>query len=220
MLRKATTLRGFRVSTRDGETGRVDRFLFDDRKWIVRWVVVAIGGFLRRRLVLLSPVRIRSIDSRQREIVVDLGREQVEKAPDVDWDKPVSRQRELEMDRTYIPYWGFPGIVGESLYPGLLVAMQEAAAPRGQDDDPHLRSSKEVIGYHVMATDGEAGRVRDFVVNDRQWRIWRIVVDAGRRILVPPRRVEAIEWDRKSVRVDLIRDMIRSLTPLGRDLSG
>jgi hypothetical protein len=42
-------------------------------------------------------------------------------------------------------------------------ADREAAQARGDD---HLRSSKEVIGYHIQATDGELGHVEDFLIKD------------------------------------------------------
>jgi hypothetical protein len=32
--------------------------------------------------------------------------------------------------------------------------------------DPHLRSTREVIGYHIQARDGEIGHVEDFVADD------------------------------------------------------
>jgi hypothetical protein len=37
--------------------------------------------------------------------------------------------------------------------------------------DPHLRSSTNVIGYYIQATDGEIGHVEDFLVEDSSWAI-------------------------------------------------
>jgi hypothetical protein len=39
--------------------------------------------------------------------------------------------------------------------------------PKGEGPgDPHLRSSREVIGYHIQAVDDEIGHVEDFIVQD------------------------------------------------------
>jgi hypothetical protein len=55
----------------------------------------------------------------------------------------------------------------------------------------HLRSVKEVIGYHIQATDGDIGHVEDFVVDDEVWALRYVVVDTrnwlpGRKVLWYP----------------------------------
>jgi sporulation protein YlmC with PRC-barrel domain len=42
-----------------------------------------------------------------------------------------------------------------------------------------LRSTREVIGYHIAASDGEIGHVDDFVINDGSWTVRHIVVDTS-----------------------------------------
>ena len=49
--------------------------------------------------------------------------------------------------------------------------------PQRDNDDPHLRSAEEVTGYHILASDGEIGHVRDFLLEDDDWSIRYIVVD-------------------------------------------
>jgi hypothetical protein len=39
----------------------------------------------------------------------------------------------------------------------------EACAPAYRED-PHLRSTRQVTGYHIHATDGEIGDVEDFIL--------------------------------------------------------
>ncbi|HEX6102828.1 MAG TPA: PRC-barrel domain-containing protein, partial [Alphaproteobacteria bacterium] len=46
MLYRVDHLRGYTIRATDGEIGTVDDLLFDDRSWIVRYVVVDTGGWL------------------------------------------------------------------------------------------------------------------------------------------------------------------------------
>jgi hypothetical protein len=217
MFRKTKELCGFSILTRDGEIGHTDRFFFDDTLWVVRWIVVAVGRLLHRRLILLPPSRVSGLDPFGRKIVFDLHREQVENGPDIESHRPVWLQKKREIDRTMIPYWGAPGIMGYSMYPAVLEAMREAESGEldGEEsrDDPHLRSSREVIGYHIGTGEGDAGCVDDFLVNDEDWRIGGLIVSARNQVLLPARFVDRIDWSRKKVWVELPRDSLDSLSP-------
>ena len=67
-------------------------------------------------------------------------------------------------------------------------------------NDPHLRSSAAVTGYHIQATDGDIGHVEDFLLDDRSWTIRFMVVDttnwwAGEKVLIAPAWIERVDWD-------------------------
>ena len=56
-----------------------------------------------------------------------------------------------------------------------------------------LLSLKDLKGYKVVATDGDAGSVADFFFEDDSWRISEIVVDTGklllgRKVLISPEK--------------------------------
>ena len=40
-----------------------------------------------------------------------------------------------------------------------------------------LRSTREVIGYYIEATDGDIGHVEDFLIDDENWATRYMVVD-------------------------------------------
>ena len=42
-----------------------------------------------------------------------------------------------------------------------------------------LRSLQELLGYELMAQDGEIGKVYDFFISDKDWAIRYLVVDTG-----------------------------------------
>jgi hypothetical protein len=51
------------------------------------------------------------------------------------------------------------------------------------EDDPHVRSSEEIIHSHAREIDGKLCHVRDIIVDDLAWAVRYLVVDAsgGRR---------------------------------------
>ena len=99
MLRSVNALRGFTIGATDGDVGRVEAFYFDDTSFTIRHLVVDTGGWLGGRKVLISPRALGDIDWDDRRIDAELTKAQVEKSPDIDTDRPVSRQQEIEYYR-------------------------------------------------------------------------------------------------------------------------
>ncbi|MGH9717082.1 MAG: PRC-barrel domain-containing protein [Candidatus Acidiferrales bacterium] len=106
-LRNSEEVSGYKVTARDGEIGRVDDFLFDDKSWKIRWAIINTDGWWSGKRVLMSPRWIREVNWRDRRIHVGLSREQVKKSPEWNPEKPVSRKYELELHKHYQlpPYW-------------------------------------------------------------------------------------------------------------------
>ena len=77
--------------------------------------------------------------------------------------------------------YGFMGGMGGAITasPSLRSSRFEATiADRQRDsDDPHLRSTEAVAGYHIHAVDGEIGHVEDFLLEVADWSIHYLVVD-------------------------------------------
>lgn len=219
MLRSIRNLSGMAVHARDGDIGRVHSFLFDDDKWTIRYLVVDIGSWLSGRKVLIAPSALGRPDWQNRVFPVDLTKDQIRKSPDIDTDRPVSRQREAELRKHYdwSPYWGIG--YGLDLPPERYVEVDRGAvAVEDAQGDTHLRSTKEVRGYHIHATDGEIGHVEDFVVSDDEWVIRYLVVDtgswlSGRSVLISPDWVRDIGWDEREVWVDVARSAIEESPP-------
>jgi hypothetical protein len=160
-------LHGFAIGASDGDIGTVKECYFDDVSYTVRYVVVDTGGWLSERKVLLSPIALRAMDWEHKRITAALTKAQVEKSPDIDTDKPVSRQHEAIYYGYYgyDPYWSGPYLWGASPYPflGSGPALNAADLERErrwnweakERANPHLRSSRAVTGYHIQATDGD-----------------------------------------------------------------
>src|SRR6185312_12527406 len=130
MLRNAKDLRGYTLRATDGEVGSVEDLYFDDDGWAVRYFVVDTGHWLLGKHVLISPRAIGHPDWMSRLLPASLTRAQVEHSPDVDTERPVSRQHEAANLRYYgYPYyWGGAGMMGLGAYPGGLMPQDRANA--------------------------------------------------------------------------------------------
>jgi len=225
MLRNVTNLSGFAIRAKDGEIGKVEQFYFDDESWAIRYLVVNAGDWLGGRLVLVSPMALRQAEWDSKLLDVALTKRQVENSPPIDTHKPVSRQHEAVYMGYYgYPYyWGGPKLWGLTHYPAGLTVQREAVteaeaaqAKAGKESpDSHLRSTDEVKGYHIEATDGEIGHVEDFIVDDVTWAIRYLEVDTrnwwpGKKVLVSPSWIDNVSWPDSKVYVVLSRETIKN----------
>jgi sporulation protein YlmC with PRC-barrel domain len=217
MLRKAKDLSGYELAASDGKIGNVEEFYFDDQSWTVRYLVADTGGWLSGRQVLISPYALDPANDGRKIIPVDLTKEQIEKSPSLDSDRPVSRQYEFE----YYPYYGWPGYWGGgyawgmSAYPSRGQGGWSEASRRAGNEDLHLRSTSDVTGRNIQAKDGEIGHVEDFVIDDETWAIRYLVVDTtnwwpGKQVLISTRWIERISWEESKVFINLTREAIKN----------
>lgn len=201
----------------DGEIGKIKEFLFDDEFWTIRYLVVSTGSWLSKRNVLISPYFINNINHGLEEIYVDLTQDQIRNSPDVDSDKPVSRQDEEKYYKYYgaPEYWGGPYAWGST-----------SVINRNREDwktykhgeskwNASLRSSKDVTGHKIQATNENIGDVEDFIIDDENWTIRYFLVDTGKwldnkLILVSPDWIDNISWDEKKVFVKVTSEQIRN----------
>jgi sporulation protein YlmC with PRC-barrel domain len=218
---------------RDDKVGTLRDVYLDDEKWVVRYfeVEVDLVGSTGRK-VLISPFSIQASDvADNHQITVALTRKQVLDSPGADHDMPVSRLFEEAHARYYgYPfYWDGPYLWGSSPHPVSETASVTASTKgtvaeerRGELKDAeqqartsHLRSSSEVIGYRIVATDGPLGHVEDILIDDADWRIAEVVVDTrkwlpGKHLRVPVDAVDKIDWATREMRLRITRDEIRN----------
>jgi hypothetical protein len=216
MLRSIKSLRGFTIEAKDGHIGKVHALLFDGHTWAIRYLVVDTGTWLPGRKVLIAATSLGRPSWEERVFPVALTREQVRNAPDIDVDKPVSRQREIELHAYYdwTPYWGMSNDMIGGPVP-IPTAAEREAIEKAAKGDPNLRSAREVTGYRIHAKDGQIGHLEDFIVTDSDWVIRYLVVDTrnwlpGRRVLLSPKWVHEISWEERQVWVDVTRETVRN----------
>jgi len=210
---------GDSVKAMDGDLGKVSEFYFDDQTWTIRYMVVETGTWLLSRKVLLSTIALDKPRWEAREFPVNLTREQVRDSPEIDTQRPVSRQHEAELHDYYRwpQYWegGYGGILGITPYPVFENSMQKEPADENRHDDPHLRSTHNVTGYRIHAIDGEIGHVADFVIDDDDWTLRNLIVNTGnwllgKKVLVSPSWIKSVDWDESSMYVDKSMEEIKN----------
>lgn len=217
MLRSLKDFERYTVSAVDGDIGSVKNFLLDDERWAVRYLVVETGGLFGGRHVLISPISFRKADGATCCFHLALTMDKIKNSPSVDVDKPVSRQHE----RDYYQYYGYPyywGASGMGTYPGMFAASAWRETPRERPEEPpgdvHLRSAREVRGYHVQGTDAPIGHVEDFIVDDVTWEVRYLVIDTsnwwfGKKVLVAPHWANRVSWEESKVHVNMTRQMVK-----------
>jgi hypothetical protein len=238
MLRNMKDLDGCSIRATDGVVGHVDDFYFDDERWVIRYLVVDTGTWLSRK-VLISPMSIGHPDWAEKTLPVLITAEQVKSSPDIDTDKPVSRQHEiLHLGYYGYPYyWGGAGLWGRAMYPNLMMTGETGFASTRQElpsevhkayvkaeraahryDDQHLRSCNAVMSYHIHATDGDIGHVKGLLVDDESWAIRYLIVDTsnwwlGHQMLIAPEWIEDVSWPDSSISVNLTRRAVQDAPP-------
>jgi len=253
MLRKLHDLLGYKVESRDeddGTVGSIEDFYFDDHTWTVRYVVVDTGSWLVGRRVLISTDVITAISSMPEVMELNLTKEQIENSPSIETEEPVSRQHEVDLQT----YYGWPGYWTVSPMMGMpmmatpmglpeAVAEQERAEdvsngglpesasptdPERSLADSHLRSVREVTGYHIHATDGDIGHIQDIFADENDWIIRYMLADTrnwwpGKHVLLARDWVQKIEWDDRSITVNVTREQVKDSPeydprgPVGRE---
>jgi len=216
MLNKAKILKGYTLHSLDGEIGNVKEFYFDDRHWVIRYLVADTGNWLTGRQVLISPYAMAAMNKEKQYIAVDLTKKQIEDSPSLNSDKPVSRQ----FEEAYYGYYGWPmywdGIEMWGYYPYIMRNPEKLGQSThgAKAWDPNLRSTHDVSGHNIQAADGEIGHVDDFIIDDETWAIRYLIIDTrnwwpGKKVLISPRWIDSISWSESKVFVNLLRETIR-----------
>ena len=214
----AKRLYGKTIDARDGHIGSVHDLYFDDQVWTVPYLVIDTGNWLPGRNVLIVPDAILQPWHGEAGLPLNLTKDQIRSSPDIDTTQPVSPKAEHLLHRHYgwMPYWGVPGVPAPP--PQIATSeeerhelVEEAELP----SDRHLSSTKEVMGYRLLATDGEVGRVVDFILDDDCRRILFLEIDleewlSGKEVLVSPRVISKIDWASCRVKVEVSRRVIET----------
>ncbi len=232
MLRNLDDLQDYAIRATDGDIGHVKDLYFDDQVWVIRYLVVETGSWLSSRKVLISPIAIGHPVWHERILPVSITREQVKNSPDIDTDKPVSRQHESDYLGyfAYPLYWGEPGFWGTGMFPNRVmpnfVSTPSVIEPQPDSihldvsdalhnsDNTHLRSCKVVIGYHIHASDGEIGHVQGMLFDEETWAIRYLIVSTsnwwiGHEVLIAPDLIHSVSWLDTKVSLNVPRQKVK-----------
>jgi sporulation protein YlmC with PRC-barrel domain len=185
MHRAINSLIGSEMAAIDGKVGKVNDFYFDDRVWVIVYLIVKTGNWLSGRKVLISPVKLIKGADRYGTFSVILTREQIVNGPDIHSDKP---------PRADTPK-----------------ASKENA---GSGGEPHLRSTHAITGYLIETPDGEPGHLRDLIIDEETWHIKYLVIEMqncleGKQVILPLKDVKEVRWSMSKMLVDITSDRLK-----------
>jgi hypothetical protein len=83
-LESAARIIGYHVHASDGELGHVENLLADDAGWDIRYLVIATSSWRPGKTVRLAPYAVTAVDRADREVKLNVTRDQVKSAPA--WD--------------------------------------------------------------------------------------------------------------------------------------
>jgi uncharacterized protein YrrD len=204
MLFLARHAYGALVDASDGKLGKLSDLVFHDQTWDIQSLVLDAGTWLHSRRVTLPPDLIRHKNWADHRLLVEgLTRQQVLDSPGT---------------QTHIPVGAPPNVEEATIVDWDVYWIDNMVHPWQVSDDPHLRNSREVAGYHIQATDGALGHVMDFVVTDEAWKVRFLLVDTrnwwpGMHVLIAPSQIEAIVGEERVVRLSISRDAVGQSRP-------
>ncbi len=101
-LRSMKEVIGYGIRATDGEIGHAEDFMVDDEEWAIRYVAVDTRDWLPGgKKVLISPQWISRVSLPQKNVFVDLVRDEIESAPEWDPEAPVDREYETRLHEHY-----------------------------------------------------------------------------------------------------------------------
>jgi len=219
MKRSLKYLIGYSIESTDGPKGKVKDFLFDEDRWVIRYMEADLGNFFDMKRVLIPRTFFKSPDWENEKIPVNLDDRDIESCPALDKKMPVYRAYEMELNQHYDinNYWMFDMAATENpmIYPPrpLGIPVKEVS----EDElDTSLRSFNEVTGYHIKASDGTMGHIDDIIIDDDDWQIVYLIADTSnwlpwsKKVMLPLDFLGEISYVKQHVSIKLKKESIRN----------
>lgn len=197
MFHSLATLLEFPLVTTDGEKRPIRSFLFDDRSWLVRYLIVDAGRWYAPRKVVIPTSEVQVPDWSSKIVPARVSLEKLISSPSAQSIRPVSRQQQMAWNREFNwpdrdPYW-----------------CGRAAAGRefrlDGKDDPHLRRTDDLATYEIWGKDGCLGVLEGFYLRAGSWHIDYLLIRSGqwtfREKAVSTLQVVSISWAQHRVEV-------------------
>jgi len=217
MLRSIKDLESLDIRTSDGKIGNLRTIYFDRETMKVLYMVVDTRKWLPGKQVLLSPNKIiKPLEGKSR-IDIELAKEELEKQPHPEYEKPLAVMKEEQMLRGLFPsaLWFPAGVEPQLNFDGnYLMLMNDDELKENPEKTTKVRSTKHIEGYRIEALDGKIGHLDDFIVDTADWKIRYLVVDTsrilpGKKVIISPEWVKEYDWEGKRVIVDHTKGEIK-----------
>ncbi len=104
-LRSVTAVTGYHIQAKDGPIGHIENMLVDDASWGIGYLVIDTRNWWPGQHVLMSPHAVRAISWSDRDVTLDVTRDQVKGSPA--WNPAEVIERTYQ-ERLH-GYYGWPG---------------------------------------------------------------------------------------------------------------
>jgi hypothetical protein len=180
MKRSLKKLLEYSIKATDGIKGNVKDFLFDEDKWIIRYLEIDLGTWFKDKKVLIGRTFLNTPEWTYKVFPVNITKSDIEKAPKLEKHLPVSLKYEEIYNKYYNQenYWGFQSITNRILYPQRPIKSPKQELNEKKIDS-NLRSYLELENYHVHSKDGMFGHISDLIIDDEDWQIVYAIIDTG-----------------------------------------
>lgn len=213
-------IQGYTLFGGEETLGSLADVYFDDRSFQASYLVIETGGWFSSNQVLIRADQVGKVEPSMRALHSNITKAEIESAPPVGSRKPVCDQHQ----RQWLVAAGqgalLAGASGVTLPPMITETEADAGQePEPTDEERHLRSAREVVGYNVKATDDELGSISDLVFTPKSWAVAYLAVDTGnwlpgKLVVISPIWARTISWEDRHVVLDMTREKIRNSPPL------
>ena len=222
MLRSIRTVLGYTIQALDGYIGLSKDFLFDDRQWVVRYLIVKTEKWLPGRKVLVSPRFINDLNWAARIIKINCSRVSIESSPRLDMHAPVSHEFETAFydHYTVANHWPVTEPRDNPTNGYAHVTKNSNHFNNTANHNPPISKTyglqlvSEVTGYNIEARDKLTGHVEDFIVDEHSWQIRYLVIDTRNwlpapKVIVNPQWFKTVDWNHKKISTRLTARQIK-----------
>lgn len=190
------TLIGSSVIALDCKIGDVRNFLFDDRSWTIRHLVVDVDAWLKNQSVAIAISEVEQPDWEKAIINVRLTKREVRDSPGVITENRATSRQALSPKEGggKMAFWMRTELAGNNPTPA--TTKDEAYAK----EDPHLYGILDLSDFEVWAADGEIGRIEGFIKDEYSWHLGYLDVMGGEWLdscsaLISTHWIKSISWD-------------------------
>jgi len=100
-LRGCKAVVDYHIQAEDGDIGHIQGFLFDEKTWAIRYLIVNTSNWWLGHYVLIAAQWIQQVSWIDSTVIVGLTRQSVKDAPPYDVTKQLSREQEIKIFEHY-----------------------------------------------------------------------------------------------------------------------
>lgn len=139
MLRSLKKMLNYSVLTLEGEIGKAVDFYFDNKDWVIRYLVTALSGPGDGNAALIPPsALIDKPDWESGSFALNVGAEEVKKMPGLEKGKPLTRAHETVVHEYFsLPFYWLQNVFGGPAAPGIMTENPDEPDMPVEEEESH-----------------------------------------------------------------------------------